>query len=269
MRTGACGPERRRRQRGRRRFSGMWSAPPQPYITLFQEVRVGAFAHNPNHDENAPLDLSVETLSSNLQFASFSNPYVNWFLSPRIALGAMVNTGGMTSYVFGSFNWRIPIYKMLFFEGEFGGAVNNSPDWRGPVRVDTGCPVTFRELGGFRPSTHFQLGRDRKRRAHFAREFLHEQEPRHHRFRRQSRLQVLSAGPSTASKIEGRAIDACQFALLGVLVHAMFGAPSLEARVSRHDRLTFASEAGSVRAPLLGLRERGGGRGVPDPPVTN
>ena len=122
---------------------------PAPYITLFQEVRVGAFAHNPNHDENAPVDVSIETLSSNLPFANFSNPYVNWFLSPRIALGAMINTGGKTSYAFGTFNWRIPIWKMLFFEGEFGGAVNNSPDWQGPRRIDMGCPLTFRESGGF------------------------------------------------------------------------------------------------------------------------
>ncbi len=120
-----------------------------PYITLFQDVRVGAYAHNPNHDENAPVDLSFETLSSNLPFANFSNPYVNWFLSPRIGLGAMVNTGGKTSYAFGTFNWRIPIWKMLFFEGELGGAVNNSPDWQGPQRIDMGCPLTFREAGGF------------------------------------------------------------------------------------------------------------------------
>jgi lipid A 3-O-deacylase len=130
--------------------SNPWPAPaPAPYINIFQEIRVGAFAHNPNHNENAPVDLSVETLSSNLPFSDFSNPYVNWFLSPRIALGAMINTGGQTSYVFGSFNWRIPIYKMVFFEGELGGALNNSSDWKGPIRVDTGCTADFRESGGF------------------------------------------------------------------------------------------------------------------------
>jgi lipid A 3-O-deacylase len=128
--------------------SAAWSTPPAPYITLFQEVRVGAFAHNPDHDENAPVDVSIETLSSNLP-SNFSNPYVNWFLSPRIALGAMINTEGKTSYAFADFNWRIPIWKMLFFEGEFGGAVNNSPDWQGPQRIDMGCPLTFRESGGF------------------------------------------------------------------------------------------------------------------------
>jgi lipid A 3-O-deacylase len=130
-------------------FAPQPAFPPQPYITLFQEVRVGVFAHNPNHDEDAPVDVSVETLSSNLPFANFSNPYVNWFLSPRIALGGMINTGGKTSYAFADFNWRIPIWKMLFFEGEFGGAVNNSPDWQGPNRIDMGCPLTFRESGGF------------------------------------------------------------------------------------------------------------------------
>jgi lipid A 3-O-deacylase len=122
---------------------------PVPYVNFFQEVRVGAYAHNPNHDEGAPVDVSFETLSSNLPLANFSNSYVNWFLSPRIGLGAMINTGGKTSYAFGTFNWRIPIWKMLFFEGEFGGAVNNSPDWRGPGRIDMGCSLTFREAGGF------------------------------------------------------------------------------------------------------------------------
>jgi lipid A 3-O-deacylase len=119
------------------------------YVSLIQEVRFGAYTHNPAHDEGAPVDLSVETLSSPLPLAVTSNPYVNWFITPKIALGAMVNTGGKTSYVFGGFNWRIPIWKMLFFEGEFGGAVNNSPEWHEPGRVDMGCTATFRESGGF------------------------------------------------------------------------------------------------------------------------
>ena len=165
---------------------------PQPYITLFQEVRVGAFAHNPNHDEDAPVDVSVETLSSNLPFANFSNPYVNWFLSPAIALGGMINTGGKTSYAFADFNWRIPIWKMLFFEGEFGGAVNNSPDWQGPQPHRHGLPADVPRVGRLRPSAHPELGRHRERRACLARKLLHQQEPGRYRFRRDGRLQVLT-----------------------------------------------------------------------------
>ena len=129
--------------------SSLGAPPPAPYLTLVQELRFGVFWHDPNNTEQAPIDLSVETLSSNLPVPSFSNPYLDWFAHPRIALGAMLNTGGKTSYAFGSFNWRIPIYKIVFFEGEFGGAVDNSPDYHGPRRLDLGCPVTFRESAGF------------------------------------------------------------------------------------------------------------------------
>ena len=60
----------------------------------------------------------------------------------------MINAGRGTSYVFTGVNWRIPIYSPFFFEGEFGGAANNSPDKWEPDRIEMGCPVTFRESGG-------------------------------------------------------------------------------------------------------------------------
>ncbi len=124
-------------------------APPAPYITLFQEVRVGAYAHNVIHDEDAPVDVSFETLSSPFSFPGPSNPWVSWFFNPRINLGAMVNTGGKTSYAFTGLTWRIPVYGPVFFEGEFGGAVNDAVREPTPDRVDMGCPLTFRESGGF------------------------------------------------------------------------------------------------------------------------
>ena len=114
-----------------------------------QEVRFGAYAHNVIHDEGAPVDVSFETLSSPLAFPGPSNPWVSWFFDPRINLGAMINTGGKTSYGFTGLTWRIPLYGPLYFEGEFGGAVNNSPHATTPDRVDMGCVFTFRESGGF------------------------------------------------------------------------------------------------------------------------
>jgi lipid A 3-O-deacylase len=122
---------------------------PQPYINPFEEVRVGAFAHNWIHDEGAPLDVSVEVLSSTLRVYDTTNPWVSWFFNPRLNAGGMINTGGGTSYGFAGLTWRIPIYRRFFFEGEFGGAVNNAPlhpEWN---RVDMGCRFTFRESGGF------------------------------------------------------------------------------------------------------------------------
>jgi lipid A 3-O-deacylase len=129
---------------------------PQPYVFKpFDEIRVGAFAHNLIHDESAPVDVSVEVLSSPIAFPGAGSPWIagnrwiSWFFDPRLNLGGMINTGGKTSYAFGGFTWRIPILGKLFFEGELGGAVNNAlrtPTWN---RVDVGCVLTFRESGGF------------------------------------------------------------------------------------------------------------------------
>ena len=130
-------------------FSGSPGFPPAPPpFAIVQELRLGAYAHNWIDNESAPVDLSIETLSSPLPWASFSNPYANWFLSPRVNFGAMINTGGKTSYAFGGFNWRIPIVGPVFFEGEFGGAVNDAVREPTYGRVDLGCAVTFRESGG-------------------------------------------------------------------------------------------------------------------------
>lgn len=126
------------------------ASPPTTYIDIVDEVRVGVFAHNWIHDESAPVDASVELLSSALPLPGPSdNPWFGWFFRPRINIGGMINTGGKTSYGFTGLTWRIPIYKGFFFEGEFGGAVNTSPLRDEPGRVNTGCRWDFRESGGF------------------------------------------------------------------------------------------------------------------------
>jgi lipid A 3-O-deacylase len=129
---------------------------PQPYLwDPFDEIRGGVFAHNWIHDEGAPVDVSVEALSSPLAFPGYNaswvvgNPWVSWFFDPRINVGGMINTGGKTSYGFTGFTWRIPIYSKFFFEGELGGAVNNAVRTPTFDRVDMGCALTFRESGGF------------------------------------------------------------------------------------------------------------------------
>jgi lipid A 3-O-deacylase len=123
---------------------------PGTYIDIVDEVRVGVFAHNWIHNENAPVDASVELLSSPLPLPGpADNPWFGWFFRPRINLGGMINTGGKTSYGFTGLTWRIPIYWRFFFEGEFGGSVNNGPEHPEEGRIFMGCPINFRESGGF------------------------------------------------------------------------------------------------------------------------
>jgi lipid A 3-O-deacylase len=141
-------------------LSSATSAEPAPQLASYSwqpvnEIRLGAFAHNPIHDENAPVDVSIEALSSPLAFPGYNNPWiagnpwVSWFFDPRLNIGGMINIGGKTSYAFGGFTWRIPIYGKFFFEGELGGAVNNAVRRPTYGRVDMGCAATFRESGGF------------------------------------------------------------------------------------------------------------------------
>ena len=123
---------------------------PGTYIDIVDEVRVGVFAHNWIHDESAPVDASVELLSSALPLPGpADNPWFGWFFRPRLNLGGMINTGGKTSYGFTGLTWRIPLYQRFFFEGEFGGSVNNGPEHPEVGRIFMGCPINFRESGGF------------------------------------------------------------------------------------------------------------------------
>ena len=123
---------------------------PTTYINFLDEVRVGAYAHNWIHDEGSPVDVSGEILTSPIGYSNnFGGQWFSWLFDPRINIGAMINTGGKTSYGFTGLTWRIPIYKGFFFEGELGGAVNTSPLRDEGDRVNTGCRWDFRESGGF------------------------------------------------------------------------------------------------------------------------
>ena len=123
---------------------------PSTYVNFLDELRFGVYAHNITHDEGAPVDLSAELLSTPIGYANnIGGPWFSWFFNPRLHVGAMINTGGGTSYGFTGFTWRIPIYKGFFFEGELGGAVNSSALRNEGDRVNTGCRFDFRESGGF------------------------------------------------------------------------------------------------------------------------
>lgn len=128
----------------------VYAPPPVESFKLVNEARVGVFAHNWIHDEAAPVDVSVELLSSPVRLWNTTNPWIAWFFNPRFNIGGMINTTDHgTSYGFAGLTWRIPIYQKFFFEGEFGGAINDAPLHPVIGRVDMGCRLTFREFGGF------------------------------------------------------------------------------------------------------------------------
>src|SRR5574337_408751 len=63
---------------------------PAPYsFWPFEELRLGVFAHNVIHDESAPVDVSIEVLSSTLSFPGYDSPAiatkpeVNWSFHHR------------------------------------------------------------------------------------------------------------------------------------------------------------------------------------------
>ena len=162
---------------------------PTTWINFVDEARVGVYAHNWIHDEGAPVDVSGELLSTPIGYANnIGGPWFSWFFNPRINLGAMINTGGKTSYGFTGLTWRIPIYKGFFFEGEFGAAVNTSTLRDEPDRVNTGCRWDFREFRRLRLPVRRALGRYRQRRAHQPCEPVHPHQPGPDPGRRANRL---------------------------------------------------------------------------------
>ena len=147
---------------------------PTTYIAFPDEVRVGVYAHNWIHDENSPVDVSGEILTSPIGYPNnIGGQWFSWFFNPRINVGAMINTGGKTSYGFAGLTWRIPIYKGFFFEGEFGGAVNTSPVARRAGPGQHRLPLGLPRIGRLRLPVQRALGSHRQRRAHFAREPVH------------------------------------------------------------------------------------------------
>jgi hypothetical protein len=118
-------------------------------FSLVQELRFGAFAHDPqSNNENAPIDASFQVLSSPISFGASDNAWLAALINPRLDFGAMINTRGRDSYGFGGFDWRFPLVDRFFLESEFGGAVNDAPTHKEPDRIDVGCPVTFHEAIG-------------------------------------------------------------------------------------------------------------------------
>ena len=115
------------------------------------EARLGAFAHSIGSTEAGGVDANVELL-----LPQFPNnlPVQYKFLVPRPQFGAMINTGGKTSYGYAGVVWTLNILPSFFLEPMFGGAVHDGNATAIPVPDENtlGCRVLFHTglSGGYR-----------------------------------------------------------------------------------------------------------------------
>jgi hypothetical protein len=120
-----------------------WSI--SPAWRPFDEVRLGGFAHGVGNPERGSWDVNGEVLSSRL--IQVDDPA--WTaLSPRLHVGATINTAGQTSQGYFGLTWTYDILPAVFVEGSFGGSVNNGFTGNRFTPFDhakLGCHVLFLE----------------------------------------------------------------------------------------------------------------------------
>lgn len=134
------------------------SPPPASASSILSELRLGAFAHDPNSPEKGSVDINGEILFA--RPVLFSDPVTN-LLVPRFHLGTTVNTVGRTSHVYAGFTWTVDLTRTIFVEGSLGGAIHNG-NTGVVVPADTaalGCTALFRESAsiGFRLTEKWSL----------------------------------------------------------------------------------------------------------------
>ncbi|GGE50920.1 hypothetical protein GCM10007276_29930 [Agaricicola taiwanensis] len=137
----------------------MYGEAPAATWRLFEEARLGVFAHDPDSPEEGSVDINGEILSSRLPLI---NPLSRWaWLSPRLHLGGTVNTAGDTSHAYAGLTWTADITQRIFIEGSFGGAIHDGEtgDIVPNDRSDLGCSPLFREAGsiGYRVTTNWSV----------------------------------------------------------------------------------------------------------------
>ena len=123
---------------------------PPAYSTarLFNEVRLGGFAHGVGNPERGTFDVNVEALTRRFDLIPTTDPF--WkALAPRLHLGASINTAGLTSQGYIGLTWTYDVTQRIFVEGSLGGSVNDGRtgyDAFTPYnRAKLGCHVLFRE----------------------------------------------------------------------------------------------------------------------------
>ena len=130
----------------------------QGLFGIFDEVRAGAvYPVQPNDDSGV-------TLSGQLYFRAFGEPYQNYWantlLRPRIHVGGNVATGDDPIHqAYAGLTWHFPVYDRLFVEAGFGGTWHDGPLESPGDGLDLGCHWLFREsiAVGFNVNQHWRV----------------------------------------------------------------------------------------------------------------
>jgi lipid A 3-O-deacylase len=126
--------------------------------SFVSEIRMGVLAHDPDSPEAGGADLNGEILFA--KPVALADPLWNSFI-PRPHLGTSLSFGDRTSFAYAGFTWTMDIWRGLFIEGSFGGAVNNGATGSlvAEDRNAMGCNVSFRESGslGYRLTESWSL----------------------------------------------------------------------------------------------------------------
>lgn len=122
------------------RFGGTWTQP--------------RWLPSENREENQAA-ATIEILFDPFDWDFRDNPgsgfldnLVTSFLTPRFHIGGLINPADNgTSAFYAGLTWHVPLGERLFFEGTFGGAINDGEtDFIvGGDRADLGSNVLFRE----------------------------------------------------------------------------------------------------------------------------
>jgi lipid A 3-O-deacylase len=124
---------------------------------IIDEFRLGIYDHNSNlfasrHETSKP-DINVEVL---LRLPS----WLKCIYSPKINLGANINTGNGTSIAYTGLTWNYNFSKSYFIEGSFGGAIHNGRKVSQIAsRLNLNCHMMFHENTsiGYHISTYSNL----------------------------------------------------------------------------------------------------------------
>ncbi len=109
------------------------------------EIRVGGFSHNiDNAGGEAGSDINVEVLFPAVEAAT-GNQVVDLLLSPRLHIGADINTNGDTSLLYSGLSWELPLNDWSFVELSLGGAVHDGPTQADAGEASFGCRLNFHE----------------------------------------------------------------------------------------------------------------------------
>jgi hypothetical protein len=140
-------------------YGGLGAPPQSPVATSPFELRLGAFAHDPQSPEHGSADFNAEILLGGPTPTPTNSLWNRLVLRPQ--MGATVNFAGKTSAVYAGLAGTLNFDRGLFVEASFGGAAN---DGKAGAVVPAGynamgCNLSFHENAslGYRLSANWSF----------------------------------------------------------------------------------------------------------------